>query len=253
MSLDKIKPINNEDKVHQILSALHSYIIEGHLLPGTFLPSERDLAAKLEVSRFSLREALRVAQAQGLIEISSGRRPRVAEPSNNAAADIIKITLRRSKQPLADLIVARQAIETQIARLAALNARVDDIKAMRRTIDAIVDNRDNLHFCVEQDILFHNHLLKAANNVVFEIMLAPLSELLRESREETVRRGIDRVISGHNEILEMVQKRNPAGALKAMHHHLDMAEEDIRYMLGLKPTNVETKATKNRTSRRVSP
>jgi GntR family transcriptional regulator, transcriptional repressor for pyruvate dehydrogenase complex len=233
MSLDRIVPIDSTDKVQQILNSLHSYIIEGHLLPGTLLPSERDLAEKLKVSRFSLREALRVAQAQGLIEITSGRRPRVAELSNNAAADIIKLTLRRSKQPLADLIVARQAIETQIARLAALNATANNIAAMGKTIELILDNQENIDFCVEQDILFHNCLLEAANNIVFEIMLAPLAELLKESRKETLRRGIDHTISGHKEILNMVKKRNPTGALKAMHHHLDMAEEDIRYVLGL--------------------
>ena len=59
-------------------------------------------------------------------------------------------------------------------------------------------------------------------------MLAPLTELLRQSREQTIRRGIDRVILGHREILAALRRRDPDAAAGAMYHHLEMAEEDLR-------------------------
>ena len=59
-----IKKINTNDKIEQILSVIHEYIFEGELKSGEELPSEKDFSEKLGVSRFSLREALRVAQAQ---------------------------------------------------------------------------------------------------------------------------------------------------------------------------------------------
>jgi GntR family transcriptional repressor for pyruvate dehydrogenase complex len=226
-----ISPIADTDKIQQIIKAIQDFVIEGNLEHGTELPPERILASQLGVSRFSLREALRVAQAQGLIEISRGRRPRVARPTADAAAKLIALTLRRTRQTLLDLIAARQALESQIARLAAQHAKEHHIKAMQETIRKIEENRANPEICVEQDIQFHHTLVEATDNVVFEIMLAPLGELLRDSRKETIREGVDRVISGHKAVLAAVRKRDPEKAAKAMYQHLKMAEEDLRKIL----------------------
>ncbi len=234
-SARKIQPIRNVDKIRQIVVALQTYIIDGNLKSGTPLPPERDLAQQLEVSRFSLREALRVAQAQGLLEITRGRRPRVAKPSAGAAAEVIALTLRRLKKTLLDLTVARQGLESQIARIAAQTATDEDILELQQSIEAIDQNRHDPDLCVEKDIEFHRILVRASKNIVFEIMLAPLSELLRESRLETLRQGVDRVIMGHREILEAVRQHDSSKAAQAMHHHLDMAEQDLRKMLASKP------------------
>jgi GntR family transcriptional repressor for pyruvate dehydrogenase complex len=228
-----MKPIADSEKVEKIINALHDYIINGNLAPGTEIPPERILAQQLGVSRFSLREALRVAQMQGLLEISRGRRPRVAQPTADAAAKVMSLTLQRSEKPLLDLIVAREGLEVQIARLAALKAQPSHIEAMRRTIDLIKQRKDDAEFCAEQDFEFHNILVKASGNVVFEIMLSPVAELLRKSRVETIKlRGIGRAIEGHTMILQAVSKKDPEGAYSAMQKHLEMAEEDLKTLQG---------------------
>ena len=224
----KISPIQRGDTVQQIVIALKELIIGGDLEPGTPLPSERELSERLEVSRFSLREALRVAQAQGLIEIRQGRRPRVAGPSAAPAAEVIALSLKRSRNTLLDLIVARQGLETQMARVAAQTISNQDLESLEQTIRSIESNPSDPGNCVEQDLVFHEILVKATNNPVFNIMLAPLTELLRRSREQTIRRGIDRVIIGHREILAALRKRDPEAAAGAMYRHLEMAEEDLR-------------------------
>jgi GntR family transcriptional repressor for pyruvate dehydrogenase complex len=229
---ETLAPIGNTDKIQQIVKALQDFIIEGNLKHGTELEPERVLASRLEVSRFSLREALRVAQAQGLIEIARGRRPRVARMSGAAAAQMIALVLRRTKKTLLDLIAARQALETQIARLAALHATEAQIVEMQETIETMERSRENPEVCVEEDIKFHDVLVKATENVVFEVMLSPLAELLRDSRKETIRQGIDRVVVGHKAILAAVQRRDPEKAAQAMFRHLKMAEEDLKSILG---------------------
>ena len=107
--------LKNNDKVSRLITALQDYIVNGNLKPGMELPPERKLAEQLGVSRFSMREALRVAQSQGLIEIVQGRKPRVAKPTAAAASEIIGITLKRSKKTFLDLIEVRQALECKIA------------------------------------------------------------------------------------------------------------------------------------------
>jgi GntR family transcriptional repressor for pyruvate dehydrogenase complex len=224
----KIPPIQRGDTVQQIVLALKELILGGDLEPGTPLPSERELSERLEVSRFSLREALRVTQAQGLIEIRQGRRPRVAVPSAAPAAEVIALSLKRSRNTLLDLVVARQGLETQAARVAARRISEQALQSLERTIRVIESHPSDLGNCVEQDLAFHEILVTSTDNPVFRIMLAPLTELLRQSRKRTIRRGIDRVILGHGEILAALRKRDPEAAAQAMYRHLEMAEEDLR-------------------------
>ncbi len=85
------------DKVEQAVSVLQEYKIDGNLEPGTELPSESEMAPKIGVRKFSMRETLRVAQAKGLVEISQGRQTKVADVSMKPAAGIMNLIMRRSK------------------------------------------------------------------------------------------------------------------------------------------------------------
>ena len=229
----RLTRITASDKVQKIISAIRSFILDGGLPPGTELPSEKDLSDRLGVNRFSLREALRALQIQGLIEIRHGRRPRVAAPSPEPAARIIGLTLKRSESSLLHLIEARLGLETQIARLAALRATRRDVDDLRATIECIEADPKNVLLCVEKDVEFHNILVSTTGNAVFDIMLAPLTELLRESRIETVKGGADRIIIGHRAILAAVAAADGEGAAEAMRRHLEMACDDIRRAAGL--------------------
>jgi GntR family transcriptional repressor for pyruvate dehydrogenase complex len=227
-SFEEIGRIEETDKIDRVIRELQDTIVEGKLAPGTELPAERVLAERLGVSRFSLREALRAAQARGLIEIQRGRRPRVARPSTRAAAEVIALAIRRSRKTLLDLVVARQALETQIAQIAALNARPEHLAEMAATIETIDHHRGDTEVCLQQDLRFHDILVEASGNEIFAIMLAPLTDLLRASRKKTISQGVERVVSGHRAVLEAVRDRNPEQAARAMHHHLEMAEEDLK-------------------------
>jgi len=223
-----LKAISDTDKITEIISALRNYIVTGNLAPGTEIPAERALAEQLGVSRFSLREALRVAQAQGLIEITRGRRPRVAKPTTAAASEVIGLTLERMGQTFLQLVEARQSLECQIARLAAARATDAQIARMKETIDRMVKSQDDLAACAELDVEFHGVLLEASGNIIFKIMLEPLAELLRESRRETMqRKGVQRAIDGHQGILAAIMEKDPDKAGQAMSVHLRMAKEDL--------------------------
>ena len=228
-SLEAITPISSSDKIEQVLAALHRLIIDGNLKPGTELPAERELAAQLQVSRFSLREALRAAQAQGLIDIKRGKKPTVTAPSAAAAAEVMRLTLRRSEKPFTDLIIARQGLEYQIVRLAAVHAEQRHIDALQATITAMEEQKDNLALCTEKDIQFHSILLEASNNVVFEIMLASVSELLKKARAATLQyRGIEIAINSHKQILEGIRNHDPDAASEAMSRHLETTAETVK-------------------------
>ena len=174
-----------------------------------------------------------MAQAQGLIEITRGRRPRVAEPSTHAAARMIALTLRRSSNTLLDLADARIVLETHIARVAAQEASTEQIAKMQATIDRICAHPSEPELCVDEDLKFHTLLVEATGNCVFEIMLAPLGELLRESRIETLRQGVGPVLQGHKAVLEAIRQRDADAAEVAMRSHLELAQSHLRRQAGI--------------------
>ncbi len=212
---------------HAVL-ALKDYIVNGNLSPGTELPPESEMARKMGVSKFSLREALRVLQVLGLIDISQGRRTRVASHSIAPVISLLQLTLQRSMAPDLMLIEARKSLEGHISRYAAMRADSSHIALMRSAIEGMRECKDDLEMCVDKDLEFHNALVKASGNVVFEIMLAPLMELLRDQRREQIKfRGIDTITEYHSMILQAIIEKDPDKAQRYMDLHLVLAEEDV--------------------------
>lgn len=213
-----MQPVGDIDKIQEIIAKLHDAIIEGDLQPGTELPSEKELAASLHVSRFSLREALRVARVQGLIEISRGRKPRVCKPSAAAAAQMISLTLRRSNNTLLDLADARLVLETHVAAEAAVRASGEDVERLQKTIDIASAHPDDAAIRIAQDLEFHSILAEATGNVVFEVLLGALAGLLREELKKNYRQNAGQ--GNHITILNAVRRRDSAAAAAAMREHL---------------------------------
>ncbi len=230
MPARKLEPAQKVEKVDYAVKSVRAFILDGNLKPGTELPPESQMAKQMNVSKFSMREALRVLQAQGLIDITQGRRTRVAGYSTEPASEIISLTLQRSKASLAELIEARQTMECQIARFAALRAETRHMAAMEKTILAMEENPHDLELCVDKDTEFHDILSEASQNKVFELMFGPLRELLRESRKATIGvvEGLERAIEGHKRILSAIKDHDVEKAEKCMIDHLKNAQEDLK-------------------------
>lgn len=225
MKLPKVQAV---DKVELAVEALHKFIVEGNMKPGTNLPPENEMAKQIGVSKFSMREALRVAQSQGLIEISQGRRTKVADVSIKPAAGVMNLMMRRSKHMLLELTEARQSLECEIVRFAAIRASDEQIEAMAQTIKDINDHRHDIEYCVNKDIEFHDIMAQATNNRVFGIMLESLAELSRASRLKTMRiSGIDKPIIEHRAILSAIKARDPEEAVICMQKHMQTARSSL--------------------------
>ncbi len=224
--LSKVQPM---DKVEQAVAALHEYIVEGELEPGTLLPPESEMVKQIGVSKFSMREALRVAQSQGLVEISRGRRTRVADISIKPAAGIMNLVMKRSKHLLLELTEARRTLEISIVRLATLRRTDLHVEAMAKTISDMESHRGDLSVCVEKDIEFHEIMAQATGNRVFEMIHESISALLHESRLKTIRiSGVDKPIVEHRQLLQAIKEQDPDKAVKCMLVHLDTAELSLK-------------------------
>src|SRR5919197_4694798 len=132
-TLEELQPVDRGSVVDTVIERLEELIFS-RLEPGETLPSEGQLADALAVSRLSVREATRALEARGLLEISKGRRPRVAAPNSSLVGDFFKSAVRRDPRALLDLLEVRRALEVHIATLAARRASAGDIADMEMSI-----------------------------------------------------------------------------------------------------------------------
>ena len=228
MEIDNFQPISEKDKTEQIVEVIRELVLSEKLKPGSELPSERELSAQFNVSRYSLREALRAAQAQGLVELSRGKRPRVTMPSSETAIDILGLAIKRSKATLSDLVIARISLECEIAGIVAEKAENELLEKLEIITKQMEYHKEDIKFCAEKDLEFHNDLVEASGNKVFKIMLTSVAQLLKTSRIATLElTGTDRALEGHVKIIEALKEGDKEKAKTAMLKHLEMAEDDI--------------------------
>lgn len=245
-SLAELRPIGRASVVDSVIERLEELIFSG-FQPGDTLPSEGQLAEALGVSRLSVREATRTLEARGLVEISKGRRPRVAAPNSSLVGDFFQIAVRRDPRALLDLLEVRRALEVHIAALAARRATNGDIADMEMSIEAMRAAQHEFEAFHTADVRFHENLAAASGNRLLVFLIEAFAEPLRESRQRSfaghrARGGrVDDVIEQHQSVLDAVKARNPKAAAQAMRDHLQQTEEDLRTLL--QPTVTEPQAS----------
>src|SRR5919198_3302347 len=162
-ALAELEPIGRASVVDSVIERLEELIFS-RLEPGATLPSEGKLAEALGVSRLSVREATRTLEARGLLEISKGRRPRVAAPSGSLVGDFFQIAVRRDPRALLDLLEERRALEVHISALAARRATSGAIAGMEMSVDAMRAAEREFEAFHRADIRFHENLAAASGN-----------------------------------------------------------------------------------------
>src|SRR5205085_11974073 len=130
-----LAPIKSTRIYEEIVRQIKTMIAEGRLKSGDQLPPERDLAEKFLVSRTSVREALRVLESVGLIEIRPGEGTFVREVSVDALVEPLALVLLSQREMIGELFEARRLLEPTIAGLAARRAAREEVQEMERLLD----------------------------------------------------------------------------------------------------------------------
>ena len=210
-------------------------LISGGLNPGERLPPERELCARLNVSRTVVREALNLLEARGLISIEHGRGAVVSGGNIGAVRDTLGLILRVRPKALWELLEMRKILEVEIAGLAAERATVEHVQAMRTQLERMLASIDVPQGYVDADVEFHAVLARAARNEVLLTMLDPIVDLLRASRRISASRrpgSALRALGEHEEILRCVEVGDSEGARREMRVHLANTAKDIEAVLG---------------------
>jgi GntR family transcriptional repressor for pyruvate dehydrogenase complex len=218
--------VNN--RATRIADQLLELIRVKKLNPGDRLPPERQLSELLEVSRPSLREALHILQARGLVAIRHGQGTFVEEP---LVAQELRASVMSREHDLNELFDAREVLEVPTAKWAAENASREDIRTLRMTLnqmDAIssseVIDYDQLKFL---DAKFHLTIVGIAKNQFLDQTLHVLQEVMGMSMETTLRLPgrIEISAKEHEAILSAIEAGNGEKASALVHAHIQGARK----------------------------
>lgn len=202
--------------------------------PGRALPAERALAEELGVGRGSLREAIRVLEQAGVLDVRMGSGTYVAEGSDSIVARMRVVAVERGEASPLDIIVARRAVEPTCAALAATGAHPGELAELNELIAdqamRIAEGRDP----ADVDLEFHLVIGRAARNPVLSGLLENIVEVMRQSFwSDLKRRSVrypgerDRYLNQHRAILRRIEARDPAGAARLMRQHVDSIEKSL--------------------------
>ncbi|MFB6676144.1 FadR/GntR family transcriptional regulator [Streptomyces sp. NPDC056390] len=217
---DALRPMTARPRLYeQVLDRLRAYVAEGGLRAGDRLPPERDLAARLGVSRASVKQAIVVLEVQGLVEARHGGGTYLMRDSLDAEP-VEHMVERRRRLP--DVLEAREALETKLAELAAERRTEEDLAALHKALDLMAADIEAGGHGVEGDRLFHAAVTAAAHSALLAEFMRSIADQVTESRTESLRqpRRPARSLAQHRAILEAIETGRPAPAAAAMRRHV---------------------------------
>lgn len=227
-SFQPIQPTRvSDDAIDQILNL----IVEGRLKPGDRLPSERELVRQLKVSRASVREALRILEAKGIIEVKPGSGSFIREGDQDEAGSNWVPWLLAHRHEIMQLVELREALETRAAYLAATRASQEQIETIKNALDRMSEaiESDNPDLTVQTDKAFHESVAKACGNELMAYLLNAANEALADPRGAilSLPGRAAKSLAEHRLIWQAIANHDPEQAETAMLRHIEGVAEDL--------------------------
>ncbi|GAB4064337.1 FadR family transcriptional regulator [Ancylobacter sonchi] len=213
-----------------VVEHLQGLILQGSLKSGERLPSQRDLAEQLGVSRPSLREALTILETKGLVTVRAGSGVFVSRPAERGP--LWRYADRCTPR---DVYEARLGLESYVARLAAPRVGPAEASRLMEFVERMDDayRRDDLAQMSLIDAGFHDCIFELSGNPMLAAMYRPIREMAEESQRLPMawRERLGETPREHRVIAEQLIARDAAGAEAAMQQHVRAAA--ARYGISL--------------------
>jgi GntR family transcriptional repressor for pyruvate dehydrogenase complex len=201
-------------------------IRNGELRRGDRLPSERLLAERMEVSRPTLREALKVLAHAGVVEARPGSTGGTFVVTEVIPAELFEETESRVGE-IPAVLEARRAIEPAVAKLAAKRATKTDIAAMRRIVKLQRDAAGDWARITQLDNRFHRELARATKNPVVVSIMGGLSRQLEIARATRMAGSIpaDEAVAVNEQTIDAIESGDEQRIEAVMDRHLRLLEQ----------------------------
>jgi GntR family transcriptional repressor for pyruvate dehydrogenase complex len=214
----------------QVAALISNRILAGEMPPGSRIPPERDLAATFKVSRPTVREAIHVLEALGLLEVRHGDGTYVSKNPSAFPPRMLKQLLENDDMLLLDMLELRKEFEVRNAELAAEHATDEEVLRLGRIVDAIEADVRAGREESERDIDFHLTVAEATHSrirlFITTSLLAAHAETLGKARLRQIKRDphvVELFLREHRAVYLGIEARDPRRAKEAMLKHLEAA------------------------------
>jgi len=209
----------------RIIEDIREKLADRRLQPGDAIGTEMELAAHHDVSRIVARDALRTLEALGIAEIRMGKGggARVARGNPRLFAEALAVQLDLTGVSAAEIMDAQRAVETMAAELAAEHATAEDHANLRSALaEAEAVMADPAAYTARcRD--FHLAVAEASHNRVLVVQLISLNHVSWPARNVTLTDEVSRRVHAvHQELVALIEMRDPAGARRLMDDHVRM-------------------------------
>ena len=218
-----------KNKVYEEVAKQIERLIVKKLKPGDKLPSERELAEMLQVSRSSIRDAIRGLELVGLVEPRQGAGTIVRERSAESSVNPFTDTLKRRQELVTELLDFRKMLEPSLAARAAVHVSPEEILEMEEILRRQEEKQKLGDAAVDEDQEFHYSVALASDNSVVLKVLDVLMDLLRDTRSRSLQLEArpQKSLAGHRRILAAIKRHDAEAAKSAMRRHLEDVEEIV--------------------------
>lgn len=219
----------SESSVDYVVNNIKELLLTQKVKPGDRLPPEMELARLLSVSRGSVREAMKILSAFGIVDIRRGDGTYVAAIGGKVLFDPLLFSLILSQPTFDELKEFRLLLEKDVVRLVIANAGDDEIRLLRgvhEQMDALkgqaARSYDRL---LAADLEFHGVLGRICHNGLLDKIYRFIMEYFKPFIAQSLRQHTDFSLESaetHRRVLEAVEKRDVAAAEKAIEYSLDV-------------------------------
>jgi GntR family transcriptional regulator, transcriptional repressor for pyruvate dehydrogenase complex len=210
----------------QVVNHIRTLLENGTLQPGEKIPSEREFARSLKISRASLRTGINYLAAMGAIKVRHGVGTFVADgPAEFDNASLRIMGALHGFQSW-QMFEARLILESHLAELAAERSQQEHHAALSEEVAEMFAAIDSPSEYLIHDVLFHRIISQASGNPILAALMETITSALYEDRRKTVEHSLDLRESAqmHREIYRAIRSGKPGEARKFMEQHLRMAE-----------------------------
>jgi GntR family transcriptional repressor for pyruvate dehydrogenase complex len=212
----------------KISKEIEKKILDKKFKPGDRIPSERALASEFEVSRNTVREALKILVEKKVLIVKTGAGNYVSQDASKLISSALMSFTRQKKKRLSDVFELRKIIEPETAAIASQRIKPEYIEKLENSISEQKKALDTKAFR-KADRKFHKIIAKSASNSVLISLYEKIESIIEESRSDELLspERLEKSLENHKKILEAIKNRDSKKSYKMMKKHMEDIEKTL--------------------------
>jgi len=227
--LPKIEPVEKYVLIDLIIEKIQKLIQNGDLKPGDYMPSERILSEKLEVSRTSLRQALKALEIMGVIRIKPGKKTYIEKSFYDIFLNPFKFIDAVHPIRCKELYDTRRVIEEGVVEIVARKINKRQLENIKKSLEYSEKNINDVEKFNNSELMFQHSIIEALDNNILKSIMSSLNKFLfifsKYERNNFSTKNRKKSLEQHKKIYEALKSKDPDKARYATRLHLDSMEK----------------------------